>query len=395
MSANEYGHVLNRPSHRAHVLVLILMTALLASLGVAQPAAAATRLQLSVGVNTTEFYPGQSVVTYGYLKSSSGKPLGSKTVYVQRLTGSTWKSIATTKTTATGHYRLYIREPGGFQLRTYAKAYNGDAGVVSKTIALTRISGTQTLEQRYEQLKPWLKEPIASTKTGTSYGVPIRWRSYANGALVEGGGRVYVVTGAVLKGYLSTGGTTGKLGRPISDADCYMTTDKCIQPFARGAVYYNAQSVTARKTHIAYGTGVGAEIVAAAMSQVGYREPAWQTNKYTAWNGLKTAWCGVFQSYNSAATKNGEAIPQVNTFEKLVAEVKRRGVTNTPRVGALIFIDFGSGNVTHTGIVTKVYSDGSMQTIEGNTVSPSDSVRQVAIKTRSPWQAEFFYIPGT
>jgi CHAP domain len=173
-------------------------------------------------------------------------------------------------------------------------------------------------------------------------------------------------------------------------------TTKCIQPFARGAIYHNTGSVTARKTHIAYGQGVGAELIAVAMSQVGYREPSYYTNKYTAWNGLKTAWCGVFQSWVSAAGKNGSVVPQVKTFPELVSAVKQRGITSKPQVGALVFMTFNGGSAaTHTGLVTKVHANGSVDTIEGNTVLSPDTTRLVAKKTRTPSQIRYYYVPGT
>lgn len=388
-----------RPARRirsARTLVLVLVTMLMTTIGVAQPAVAAGPLQLSVKVNTPEFYPNQAVVVTGYLNASDGAPLAGQTVYVQKQTGAGWTTIAKTTTVDRGHYRLYVRENDGFTLRTYAKGYGADSEAASATtITTTEISGNQTIARRYATLAPWLKEPTTAVTTGTSYGKTIRWQSFQHGMLVQAYNRTFLVTGALLKGYLKAGGPTGKLGIPTSDADCYITTTKCIQSFRGGAIYYNTTSVTSTKTHVAYGTGVGAEVIAVAKSQVGYREPAWQTNKFTAWNGRKTPWCGVFLSWASAAGKNGDVVPQVDTFAKLVAEVKRRGVTSEPRVGALAFMNFnGSDSATHVGIITKVNANGSVQTIEGNTVIGSDPKRVVAAKTRTPQQTLYFYLPG-
>ena len=385
------------PLRSTRALVGLVLLALLTTLGVTQPAAAAGRLQLSLAVNTTEFYPNQAVVVTGQLKSASGKALVGRTVYVHEATSDGWKRIATTTTKTNGHYRMYIRETSGAKIRTYAAAYNDESATTSTTTAtLKKIEGTETIEERVKTLRPTLRDATSEIKTGTSYGKTIRYQTFERGMLVQAYGRVFVVASPVLRGYINAGGPTGKLGIPTSDMDCYITVERCVQPFKGGAIYYNADSVTAANTHVAYGSGVGAEIIAATMSQVGYEEPSWQTNKFTAWNGRKTAWCGVFLSWASAATKNGDAVPQVDTFNKLVAAVKERGVTYKPRVGALVFMNFSGGSEgVHVGIVTKVHANGSFDTIEGNTHISPDPQRLVAKKTRYPSQARYYYIPGT
>jgi hypothetical protein len=379
-----------------HAFALMLTVALLATLGVTQPAAAAAPLQLSIKITGAEHQSGQAIVATGYLKSPAGEPLVGKTVYIHTATSGGWTTIATTTTIAGGHYRLYVRKPGDYKVRAYAKAMAGGAATASSEVAVTQVDTTQTLEERYAVLKPWLKAPVHGIRTVTSLGKTVRYQRFQHGMLVQIDKRVLNVTGKILTAYLNAGGPTGKLGYPTLDADCYVTIDKCIQSFKGGAIYNNAASVTSAKTHVAYGSGVGAELIAVAMSQVGYREPSWQTNKYTAWNGLKTAWCGVFLSWSAAAGKNDSALPKADTFAKLVSGVKARGITSKPKVGALVFMTFNGGSAaTHVGIVTKVHANGSVDTIEGNTVIGSDPKRVVAKKTRAPSLIRYYYIPGT
>ena len=290
--------------------------------------------------------------------------------------------------------------PGGERLEdphTYAAAYNDESATTSTTRAtLKKIEGTQTIEQRRKTLGPTLRAATSDIKTGTSCRKTIRYQSFERGMLVQAYGRVFVVAMPLLSGYLKAGGPTGKLGIPTSDMDCSISVGRCVQPFKGGAIYCNADSVTAANTHVAYGFRVGAEIIAAAMSQVGYEEPSWQTNAFPAWNGRKTAWCGVFLSWASAATRNGDAVPWVDTFSKLVVAVKERGVTYKPKVGALVFMNFSGGSEgVHVGIMTKVHANGSFDTVEGNTRISPDPERLVAKKTRYPSQARYYYIPGT
>jgi hypothetical protein len=374
---------------------------LLVGLGVLQPAAAATpQLRLTLSVNTNQFYAGQSIRVAGQLTTSDGKaiPAGIP-ISMQVRTGPNrdiWKNFATTKTTAGGKYAVHVKNPGSFTFRAWATSWNGYRFTPSNPVGATLITGAQTLEQRYELLKAALGAPVINTRTGTSNGQPVRWRNYSKGALVESGGKVFYVYGAVLAGYISAGGPTGKLGVPLADVDCGLLEGGCLQQFAGGVVYHNPKSVTSAKTHISYGKGIAPRLVAVASSQVGYREPGWQTNKYTAWNGLKVPWCGVFLSWVSTAGKNGSAVPQARTFGGLVSEVKNRGITTKPSVGALVFLDFSGGNnVTHTGIVTKVHPNGSVDTIEGNTITGSSATRVVTRKLRTDAQAVYFYVPGT
>lgn len=382
----------------ARLLAVLLCSALLAAVGATQPASAVTAaLQLTVASNVGEFHSQENIAVTGYLRTPDGSPLGGRTVYVQRKSGAGWVTLATTTTLDSGHYRLWVRNDASFSFRTYAKAASGFGAAASRTLDETRLSGGQTLEQRYAQVAPWLKAPTSKVNTGHSNGSDLRWRSYEKGMLVESAGRTFMVTGAVLAGYLKAGGPAGRLGAPRTDADCFRTLDKCLQAFAGGSVFYNRQSVTKATTHVAYGAGVASELIVVAASQVGYVEPGVKINKYNDWNGRNVAWCGVFLSWVSAIGNNGEAVPQVHTFASLVDEVTSRGVSSTPKLGALVFMTFNGGtDATHVGIVTKVLADGRVETIEGNTVITGGSdARVVTTKMRTPSQIRYYYYPGT
>lgn len=110
-------------------------------------------------------------------------------------------------------------------------------------------------------------------------------------------------------------------------------------------------------------------------------------NTYSKWYAsrhgslfLRLAWCDMFASYclNKAGmgVTGGEyaSCPEHVKFFKL----KKRW-TKTPQVGALAFFDWDHDSVAdHVGFVTKVRSDGKIETIEGNR---GDAVEEC---TRSP-----------
>lgn len=94
-------------------------------------------------------------------------------------------------------------------------------------------------------------------------------------------------------------------------------------------------------------------------------------------------WCAMAVSYWAWKTGQGDAVGEFAWVPSFVESFKDRGqFGQTPRVGAIIFMDFiegPSGDGSHVGIVEVVHSDGSVGTIEGNTGTPG----QVARRTRS------------
>ena len=77
---------------------------------------------------------------------------------------------------------------------------------------------------------------------------------------------------------------------------------------------------------------------------------------------------------------------------------KKKGQTSTtPKVGSLVFFNWGSGTkAKHIGIVKKVNADGSFYTIEGNTAIGNDSNGgEVMERKRYKYQVIAFAYPYT
>ena len=124
-------------------------------------------------------------------------------------------------------------------------------------------------------------------------------------------------------------------------------------------------------------------VLAYEASQIGQGEhpPGSNHNKYTTWYGADDAWCFMFQDY---CFNHFGALDLVHGKHAYVPDFKAifspRGEfhTSSPRLGDLVAFDFNfSGEPEHIGIVEKVISGSTIQTIEGNT---SDHVMR---RTRS------------
>lgn len=124
--------------------------------------------------------------------------------------------------------------------------------------------------------------------------------------------------------------------------------------------------------------GIRHKALETALSQEGVKETTNnggpQVDKYLATVGLGTgyAWCMAFVvwSYQQAAQSTGIKSPLTKTggvlkqWQSIPAQYRK----TTPSVGSIFIMDLGKGN-GHTGIVTKVNTDGTINTIEGNTNS--------------------------
>lgn len=126
---------------------------------------------------------------------------------------------------------------------------------------------------------------------------------------------------------------------------------------------------------------MGKDIVATAKQYVGYNESDGSFKLFTG--GKNQAWCADFVSYviKEAYQGNGKKAPSgLNTSS--VESLRNWGIknncylntSNKSNQSSLIAQNVKPGDVvifkngtSHTGIVTKVNSDGSFQTIEGNT----------------------------
>ncbi len=143
----------------------------------------------------------------------------------------------------------------------------------------------------------------------------------------------------------------------------------------------NTSSNTTNFTSVRMTGNMGKDIVATAKQYVGYKESDGSFKLFTG--GKNHAWCADFVSYviKEAYKGNGKQIPSgLNTSS--VESLRKWGInnncylntSNSSNKSSLIAKNVKPGDVvifkngtSHTGIVTKVNSDGSFQTIEGNT----------------------------
>jgi hypothetical protein len=116
-----------------------------------------------------------------------------------------------------------------------------------------------------------------------------------------------------------------------------------------------------------------AQMLTYQASQIGTGEsPAGSNkNKYTKWYGLTGPWCFMFQCY---CFDHFGALDLVHGKHAYVPDFKRvfqphgEYHTSDPKPGDLVAFDFNqSGEPEHIGIVEKVLSSSTIQTIEGNT----------------------------
>jgi hypothetical protein len=113
------------------------------------------------------------------------------------------------------------------------------------------------------------------------------------------------------------------------------------------------------------------QIVAVATAELGLIEgPKENQTKYQKTN---QPWCGAF--VNWVFKEVGVKIPNcVSTLAGATAFKKNKAWQDaesaTPEIGDCVFFDFphdGIHRISHIGIVTKVNTDGTVTTIEGNT----------------------------
>ncbi|MBC6461726.1 CHAP domain-containing protein [Actinomadura sp. HBU206391] len=111
------------------------------------------------------------------------------------------------------------------------------------------------------------------------------------------------------------------------------------------------------------------DMLEAARGQLGYREGKNNNNKFGRWYGMNNApWCDIFVSWCAAQAKVSGVGKYAYTVYHVNAFKKARRWGKKPRVGAIVFYDFGSSGdpVEHVGIVESVNKDGSITAIEGN-----------------------------
>lgn len=128
-------------------------------------------------------------------------------------------------------------------------------------------------------------------------------------------------------------------------------------------------------------------MLAKAASQLGYVQHG--NTPYGLWYGGRhndpaddaADWCAMFQGWCGFESGQGDVVGEFAWVPSYVEFFKNQGLFgHTPKVGALIFMDFEGGSEgSHVGIVEKIHSDGTVGTIEGNTGTPG----QVARRTRA------------
>jgi CHAP domain len=126
-----------------------------------------------------------------------------------------------------------------------------------------------------------------------------------------------------------------------------------------------------------------------AASQLGYVQHG--DTIYGDWYGARhndpgddaADWCAMFLGWCGFKTGQGDVVGEFAWVPSYLEWFKgRHQFGKTPRVGALVFMDFVeglSGQGSHVGIVEKVHSSSTVGTIEGNTGTPGE----VARRTRS------------
>lgn len=134
-----------------------------------------------------------------------------------------------------------------------------------------------------------------------------------------------------------------------------------------------------------------------AVSQVGVKESPANSNKtiygaFTGHNGQP--WCGSFVMW--CANEVGLKIPNCVYTPAGVAGFQGKGLwanaaSSTPKPGWIAFFDFpGNEKTDHVGIVVSVNNDGTLTTIEGNTIPDGSKSKkseanggEVCMKTRA------------
>lgn len=125
-----------------------------------------------------------------------------------------------------------------------------------------------------------------------------------------------------------------------------------------------------RKLPVLKHLGTKEAMIAAAASQIGYSEVGNNDTYFGRWYGLNNQpWCGIFMSWSAFVSGNRKNIPKFAYTPAGAEYFKKKGQWGTkPRVGAIAFYDTaGLGRISHTGVVDRVFPDGSWTSIEGNT----------------------------
>ncbi|GAA3195254.1 CHAP domain-containing protein [Actinocorallia longicatena] len=149
---------------------------------------------------------------------------------------------------------------------------------------------------------------------------------------------------------------------------------------------------------------VGQKLLELAKKELGYSERSDGTTKFGEWWTKNidadhdsyfndAPWCDMFISYLSDQAGTTSSTGLFASTPKHAQWFKdQKATASKPEPGAIVFYDWSGGKdvdgVSHVGIITKVYSDGTFQALEGN----ADD--QVMYKTRSTDQVAVYGLPG-
>lgn len=365
------------------------------------PAATTTKTVTSY-FSTPDVLTGEMAWLRGQVRYNGALKGGVKVTIERKADGSSsWKAMATIKTFSMGSY-AYGFQPG---VKYQYRARITGTSTVSKADSVAWKSGGRTLEEREAVLKWRLGSAATSTANISSSSLPSsadsgRVRTYQNGTLIEvvtnGVPKTWLVFDRTRTKYNQLGAWNGRLGVPQRDARCGLLEGGCLQRFDAGALYQNTSSMS-RGVYVAYGSTVEVEMLAVGYSQVGYEEPSWRVNKYTAWLGSRPAWCMTWVAWVATASGHSNYVPKSSSYASYLKTLKASGrlhYSGTPPTGAIVLFDWGSGTPSHTAYVTS-RSGSYIYTLEGNTTDGSgDPQRGVYHRKRALSYVWAWYIPS-
>ncbi|WP_029288087.1 LGFP repeat-containing protein [Cellulomonas sp. HZM] len=366
---------------------------------------AATKVVTTKATSTT-YRTGESVWFTGRVtKGSAG--VASAQVQLVRRTSTTRTVLATFRTTSTGRFAVPATPTGSAE---YYVRTTGSSSVHGPVLEVAKSSTARTLAARAKDLAGRLGDAttgtrrVAASRVKDSGVTSVRYKDFERGMLVEvvrsGVTRTWFVPGKIRDRYVAKGRMTGTFGVPRADARCVVLESGCTQQFAKVAAY---ASSTTKIAHYQAGSGARAQYLAAARSQVGYREPAWRKSKYNAWFGYSAAWCGTFQSWVSAAIGRPGVVPARSSFDSFVAASKKAmtdykpGSSRKPKVGTLVFFDFRNASpkkASHVGLLLSRSGD-DLVVLEGNSSKGTrfTDARGVYVHHRSAKRVLFYADP--
>lgn len=385
---------------RAAVAALGLVLGLIVS-GLAASPAAATGRQVGEAVPvvgatlaqrpaaTLSLRTSQDVVRKNEAVWLTGKARAGSRALAQRVVsiqlrparGGKFRTQAKTVTRANGGFTVRVRVERAMDVRVVVQRSSRNERAISKPVSIATTKDAVTLSGRQAALGARAGATTSRTKslsakkraaTRVKKVRSVKYRAVAKGMLVEvrtaSATRTWLVTGKTLRAYRAAGGPAGRLGVPITDANCGLREGGCVQRFSRGTIY----ELPARsKAAVTTARGAKGEVIAAGLTQLGYAKraptPAVQNTKFNRWMGSSRPWCSLYVSWAFTAGGHHELVPQSASYARFRASVRKNLPTGSkPRVGALAFMDTRSPRGdNHVGIVIKS-SKGKVTVLEGN-----------------------------